>query len=79
MSLSVALVIKNDYSIDRGFTQVAFAVSGLDSVCRLSILARMAQMRVLVTGGAGFIGSNIAKALARRGYRIVAADSFLSA
>src|SRR5205085_9686633 len=44
------------------------------------MLARMAgQLRALVTGGAGFIGSNVAKALVKKGYRVVAADSFLSA
>jgi len=36
-------------------------------------------MRCLVTGGAGFIGSNLAKALARKGYDVTAADTFLSA
>ena len=36
-------------------------------------------MRVLVTGGAGFIGSNLAKRLARDGHAVVAADTFRSA
>jgi ADP-L-glycero-D-manno-heptose 6-epimerase len=33
---------------------------------------------MLVTGGAGFIGSNLAKRLARDGHDVVAADTFLS-
>jgi ADP-L-glycero-D-manno-heptose 6-epimerase len=36
-------------------------------------------VRVLVTGGAGFIGSNIAQQIHRDGHDVVAADSFLSA
>jgi ADP-L-glycero-D-manno-heptose 6-epimerase len=36
-------------------------------------------MRVLVTGGAGFIGSNLAKRLAHDGHAVVAADTFRSA
>jgi ADP-L-glycero-D-manno-heptose 6-epimerase len=36
-------------------------------------------VRVLVTGGAGFIGSNLAKRLAKDGHDVTAADSFLSA
>jgi ADP-L-glycero-D-manno-heptose 6-epimerase len=36
-------------------------------------------LRVLVTGGAGFIGSNLAKHLAHDGHDVTAADSFLCA
>ena len=36
-------------------------------------------MRILVTGGAGFIGSNVAKRLQQDGHDVVAADSFLNA
>ena len=36
-------------------------------------------MKVLVTGGAGFIGSNLAKAYASAGHDVVAADTFASA
>ena len=36
-------------------------------------------MRILVTGGAGFIGSNVAKRLARDGHDVTAVDSFLCA
>jgi ADP-L-glycero-D-manno-heptose 6-epimerase len=35
-------------------------------------------MKCLVTGGAGFIGSNLAKRLSRDGHDVVAADTFLS-
>jgi ADP-L-glycero-D-manno-heptose 6-epimerase len=35
-------------------------------------------VRALVTGGAGFIGSNLAKRLAADGHEVTAADSFLS-
>jgi len=36
------------------------------------------DVRILVTGGAGFIGSNVAKALAGQGHDVTAADSFLA-
>ncbi len=34
--------------------------------------------RVLVTGGAGFIGSNLCRELLRRGYEVVVVDNFLT-
>jgi ADP-L-glycero-D-manno-heptose 6-epimerase len=37
------------------------------------------DLRILVTGAAGFIGSNLAKRLAADGHDVTAADSFLSA
>jgi len=33
-------------------------------------------MRILITGGAGFIGTNLAIAIAKRGYSVVALDNF---
>ena len=36
-------------------------------------------MRILVTGGAGFIGSALARRFAHDGHDVTAADSFLSA
>jgi len=36
-------------------------------------------MRVLVSGGAGFIGSNIALALAKKGAKVFILDNFYSA
>jgi UDP-glucose 4-epimerase len=35
-------------------------------------------MKILVTGGAGFIGSHLAEALVRRGHRVVVLDNFFS-
>jgi ADP-L-glycero-D-manno-heptose 6-epimerase len=37
------------------------------------------RVRILVTGGAGFIGSNLARHFAAEGHDVTAADSFLSA
>lgn len=33
-------------------------------------------MKILITGGAGFIGTNLAMAIAKRGYSVVALDNF---
>src|SRR5689334_8698975 len=35
-----------------------------------------ATMQIVVTGGAGFIGSHVCEALLARGHRVVAIDSF---
>lgn len=35
-------------------------------------------MKVLITGGAGFIGSNIVDELINRGYEVIVVDDFLS-
>ncbi len=42
----------------------------------MAIAARDGRDTILVTGGAGFIGSNIARALAADGWRVVVADWF---
>src|SRR5215470_4529659 len=39
---------------------------------------RILRMKILVTGGAGFIGSHIAEALVRRGHRVRVLDDFFS-
>ena len=45
----------------------------------LGIESGASHLRILVTGGAGFIGSNLARRLAARGHLVVAADDFSSA
>ena len=35
-------------------------------------------MKVLITGGAGFIGSNLCEALVNRGYEVICLDNFFS-
>ncbi len=42
----------------------------------MSVLGRDGRDTILVTGGAGFIGSNMARALAADGWRVVVADWF---
>lgn len=43
-----------------------------------AINTKARQKRVLVTGGAGFIGSHLCEALLAEGYRVVCVDSFLT-
>ena len=35
-------------------------------------------MKVLVTGGAGFIGSNLCETLVNRGYEVICLDNFIT-
>jgi len=54
-------------------------VEKLPPAPRLAPVQTEKILRVLVTGGAGFIGSNLAKRLGVLGHSVVAADSFRSA
>ncbi|MBF0529621.1 MAG: GDP-mannose 4,6-dehydratase, partial [Deltaproteobacteria bacterium] len=38
----------------------------------------MVKKRVLVTGGAGFLGSHLCEAMLQRGYDVLCADNFFS-
>ena len=38
----------------------------------------MSEMRTMVTGGAGFLGSHLCDALLREGYAVVAVDNLLT-
>src|SRR5206468_8514018 len=42
-----------------------------------SLAARMRARKWIVTGGAGFIGSNVAHALSGRGYEVIVVDSLV--
>ena len=48
------------------------------AVARDRIAGKRAGMRVLVSGGAGYIGSHTCVALAERGHHVVIADSFVN-
>lgn len=60
-------------------TNQHFVVASVESVAVRHSGDSGGLVRVLVTGGAGFIGSNLARKLCTDGHNVVAADSFRSA
>ena len=62
------------------FLYLKFRIASLGDIVslQLRLLGSWAKMKIVVTGGAGFIGSSVSKYLAIMGHEVLALDSFTS-